>query len=84
MPPSRSIGGEPIAQCARRWWAVLPFREAMLLVPIIGLIDSQRARALTEQLLSAVRDNRSRVVVIDVHRRTGRGLESLAITWCRQ
>ena len=45
---------------------VLPFREGMLLVPIIGLIDSQRARALTEQLLSAVRDNRAKVVVMDI------------------
>ena len=45
---------------------VLPFREGMLLVPIIGLIDSQRARALTEQLLSAVRANRAKVVVMDI------------------
>jgi rsbT co-antagonist protein RsbR len=45
---------------------VLPFREGMLLVPIIGLIDSQRARVLTEQLLGAVRDNRAKVVVIDI------------------
>jgi Protoglobin len=40
---------------------VLPFREGMLLVPIIGMIDTQRARALTEQLLGAVRDNRAAV-----------------------
>jgi rsbT co-antagonist protein RsbR len=45
---------------------VLQFREGMLLVPIIGLIDSQRARALTEQLLNAVRDNRAKVVVMDI------------------
>jgi rsbT co-antagonist protein RsbR len=45
---------------------VLPFREGMLLVPIIGLIDSQRARFLTEQLLSAVRANRAKVVVMDI------------------
>jgi rsbT co-antagonist protein RsbR len=45
---------------------VLPFREGMLLVPMIGLIDSQRARALTEQLLGAVRDNRAKVVVMDI------------------
>jgi hypothetical protein len=38
----------------------------MLLVSIIGLIDSQRARALTEQLLGAVRDNRAKVVVMDI------------------
>jgi rsbT co-antagonist protein RsbR len=45
---------------------VLPFREGMLLVPIIGLIDTQRARLLTEQLLAAVRDNRAKVVVMDI------------------
>lgn len=45
---------------------VLRFREGMLLVPIIGLIDSQRARVLTEQLLGAVRDDRAKVVVIDI------------------
>jgi rsbT co-antagonist protein RsbR len=45
---------------------VLPFHEGMLLVPIIGLIDSQRARLLTEQLLSAVRANRAKVVVMDI------------------
>jgi len=45
---------------------VLPFREGMLLVPIIGLIDSQRARFLTEQLLGAVRANRAKVVVMDI------------------
>jgi rsbT co-antagonist protein RsbR len=38
----------------------------MLLVPIIGLIDSQRARLLTEQLLGAVRDNRAKVVMMDI------------------
>lgn len=45
---------------------VLSFREGMLLVPIIGLIDSFRARLLTEQLLAAVRDNRAKVVLIDI------------------
>ena len=45
---------------------VLPFREGMLIVPIIGLLDSQRARQLTEQLLESVRVNRAKVVVIDI------------------
>jgi rsbT co-antagonist protein RsbR len=45
---------------------VLPFREGMLLVPIIGLIDTLRARLLTEQLLAAVRDHRAKVVLIDI------------------
>lgn len=45
---------------------VLPFRENMLLLPIIGQIDSQRARQLTEHLLEAIRANRAKVIVIDI------------------
>jgi rsbT co-antagonist protein RsbR len=45
---------------------VLPFREGMLIVPIIGIIDSQRARQLTEQLLNSIRSNRAKMVVIDI------------------
>lgn len=45
---------------------VLPFREGMLLLPIIGQIDSQRARQLTEHLLVSIRANRAKVIVIDI------------------
>src|SRR5437870_323839 len=45
---------------------VLPVRERLLILPIIGLIDAQRARQLTEQLLRAIRSNRAKVVVIDI------------------
>ena len=45
---------------------VLPFRQGMLLLPIIGQIDSQRARQLTEHLLEAIRANRAKVIVIDI------------------
>src|SRR5437588_809335 len=45
---------------------VLQVRERLLILPIIGVIDSQRARQLTEQLLRAIRANRARVVVIDI------------------
>src|SRR5919106_1435487 len=45
---------------------VLPVRERLLILPIIGVLDGERARQLTEQLLGAIRDNRARVVVIDV------------------
>lgn len=44
---------------------VLPVRERLLILPIIGVIDPQRARQLTEQLLRGIRANRARVVVID-------------------
>jgi rsbT co-antagonist protein RsbR len=45
---------------------VLQLREGLLLVPIVGLIDSSRARQLTEQLLQAIRANRAKVVVLDI------------------
>src|SRR4249920_2500961 len=45
---------------------VLQVRERLLILPIIGVIDSQRARQLTEQLLRGIRTNRARVVVIDI------------------
>src|SRR5438046_8471789 len=46
--------------------SVLPVRERLLILPIIGLIDAQRAPQLTEQLLRAIRSNRAKVVVIDI------------------
>lgn len=45
---------------------VLPVRDRLLILPIIGAIDPQRARQLTEQLLSAIRINRAKVVVMDL------------------
>ncbi len=45
---------------------VLQVRERLLILPIIGVMDPQRARQLTEQLLHGIRANRARVVVIDI------------------
>jgi rsbT co-antagonist protein RsbR len=45
---------------------VLQVRERLLILPIIGVIDPQRARQLTEQLLRGIRANRAKVVVIDI------------------
>src|SRR3954465_2793988 len=45
---------------------VLQVREELLILPIIGVLDSQRARQVTEQLLRAIRANRAKVVVIDI------------------
>ena len=45
---------------------VLQVRERLLILPIIGVIDSQRARQLTEQLLRGIRNNRAKVVVVDI------------------
>ncbi len=45
---------------------VLQVRERLLILPIIGGMDPQRARQLTEQLLRGIRTNRAKVVVIDI------------------
>jgi rsbT co-antagonist protein RsbR len=45
---------------------VLQLRDRLLMLPIIGTIDTQRARLLTEGLLQAIRSNRAKVVVMDV------------------
>jgi len=45
---------------------VLQIRERMLLLPIIGVIDTHRARMITENLLTAIRNNRAKVVVMDI------------------
>jgi rsbT co-antagonist protein RsbR len=45
---------------------VLPVRERLLIMPIIGVLDSERAGQLTEQLLTGIRTHRAKVVVIDV------------------
>jgi rsbT co-antagonist protein RsbR len=45
---------------------VLQVRDRLLILPIIGVLDSARARQLTEQLLAAIRENRATVVVIDI------------------
>jgi rsbT co-antagonist protein RsbR len=45
---------------------VLQVRERMLLLPIIGVIDTHRARLITENLLAAIRTNRAKVVVMDI------------------
>jgi rsbT co-antagonist protein RsbR len=44
---------------------VLQVRERLLILPIIGVLDAERARQLTEQLLAGIRTHRAKVVVID-------------------
>ncbi len=45
---------------------VLQVRDRLLILPIIGVIDPQRARQLTEQLLRGIRANRAKVVVVGI------------------
>jgi rsbT co-antagonist protein RsbR len=44
----------------------LQLRERLLILPIIGLLDSYRAKQLADNLLQAIRAHRAKVVVMDV------------------
>ncbi|HEY5878614.1 MAG TPA: STAS domain-containing protein [Nakamurella sp.] len=45
---------------------MLQVRERLLILPIIGILDTQRAQQLTEQLLRGIRTHRAKVVVVDI------------------
>lgn len=45
---------------------VLQLRERMLLLPIVGVVDSHRAQLIMENLLAEIRSKRARAVVMDV------------------
>jgi anti-anti-sigma regulatory factor len=45
---------------------VVSLVEGMLLAPVVGRLDSQRAAALTTRLLAAVGERRAQLVVIDI------------------
>ena len=45
---------------------VLQIRDRLLILPIIGVLDSQRAKQLTSDLLGAIRTNRAKIVVMDI------------------
>jgi rsbT co-antagonist protein RsbR len=45
---------------------VLQIRDRLLLLPIIGVIDTHRARLITDSLLRSIRSTRAKVVVMDV------------------
>lgn len=45
---------------------IVPVMEGVLILPLIGAIDSERARHIMEDLLEAIRRQRARVVLIDI------------------
>lgn len=45
---------------------VLQLRERLLLLPIVGVIDTFRARLITDGLLKAIRSSRAKMVVMDI------------------
>jgi rsbT co-antagonist protein RsbR len=44
----------------------LQVRDQLLVLPIIGMLDTQRAKQLTDSLLHAIRAHRARVIVMDI------------------
>lgn len=58
--------GKQSAALAELSTPVLQIRPGLLLMPIVGVVDTGRSRHLTEALLHAVRDRRARVVVMDI------------------
>jgi len=45
---------------------LLPVRNRLVILPIIGVLDSQRVRKLCEQLLTGIKTHRAKVVVADM------------------
>ncbi|MBV8757276.1 MAG: STAS domain-containing protein [Deltaproteobacteria bacterium] len=45
---------------------VLQVRDRLLILPLVGIVDSVRARQLIENLLAAIRDHRAKGIVIDL------------------
>jgi len=45
---------------------VIPVQEGVLVMPLVGVIDSARARSIVEALLPAIEKERARVVILDI------------------
>lgn len=45
---------------------VLQVKEGLLILPIVGVIDSRRAEQITETVLNGIRERRAKIVVIDI------------------
>lgn len=45
---------------------VLQLSDRLLILPLIGLVDTHRARRLTEGLLNTIKEKRAKVIVMDI------------------
>jgi DNA-binding LacI/PurR family transcriptional regulator/anti-anti-sigma regulatory factor len=45
---------------------IISIMERIIIVPLIGSIDSQRARDITRRLLGGIREHRAKVVILDI------------------
>jgi DNA-binding LacI/PurR family transcriptional regulator/anti-anti-sigma regulatory factor len=45
---------------------IIPVLEGVIVMPLIGTIDSLRARGITRSLLGGIREHRARVIILDI------------------
>jgi anti-anti-sigma regulatory factor len=45
---------------------IIPLMEEIIVMPLIGTIDTQRARDVTRSLLAGITEHRARIVILDV------------------
>ncbi len=45
---------------------IIPVMERIIVMPLIGSIDTMRARDITRALLAGIRENRAKVVILDI------------------
>lgn len=66
LATKESIIGAQRASIRELSTPVLQVRPRLLIVPLIGVVDTYRARQLTEELLRSIRSRRAKAVVMDV------------------
>ena len=45
---------------------IIPVMERIIVMPLVGSIDSMRARDITRSLLAGIRDHRAKVLILDI------------------
>jgi anti-anti-sigma regulatory factor/putative methionine-R-sulfoxide reductase with GAF domain len=45
---------------------IIPVMERVIVMPLVGSIDSMRARDITRRLLAGIREHRAKVVILDI------------------
>jgi rsbT co-antagonist protein RsbR len=45
---------------------IIPIMDRIIVMPLVGNIDSMRARDITRSLLAGIREHRGRVVILDI------------------
>jgi rsbT co-antagonist protein RsbR len=66
LSAKESIIGQQASAIRELSTPVLQVRDGVLILPVIGVLDTHRARQLTEELLNTIRERRARAVVIDI------------------